>query len=140
MQFGIQQCNGVTIPGVYVQPLALNSDGTINSCTNPAVNYFDVTLFMNGLGITSPTLSTGAIATSAMPLLPAASLPPQVLSTVGGPSANPSIMATTTNPGSISGLAAVTVQFVTQLPYESFPMIVDGTLVRQQNVVVWVKR
>jgi uncharacterized protein (TIGR03437 family) len=36
-------------------PLALNPDGSLNTCLNPAPAGSIVTLFLNGLGVTSPT-------------------------------------------------------------------------------------
>jgi uncharacterized protein (TIGR03437 family) len=57
--FGELACNGIMYPGV--QALALNADGSVNSCTNPAAQGSAVSIFVNGLGVTSPSLSTGAI-------------------------------------------------------------------------------
>jgi uncharacterized protein (TIGR03437 family) len=45
-------CNGQTISGI--QPLALNSDGTLNSCANRAAAGSTITVFLNGLGVTKP--------------------------------------------------------------------------------------
>src|SRR5262249_15680717 len=56
--FGTDACRGFSH---CVQPLAINSDGTINSPTNRAPPESIVTFFANGIGITNPALVTGAI-------------------------------------------------------------------------------
>ena len=53
------ECGGATVFGVAAA--ALNADGTINDCTNPAPAGSMVTLFVNGLGPVTPALTTGAI-------------------------------------------------------------------------------
>src|SRR5208283_4971639 len=50
--FDIATCNGTSIAGV--QPLAFNADGSANSCANPAAAGSTVTIFLNGLGVTTP--------------------------------------------------------------------------------------
>ena len=57
-------------------PVALNSDGSQNSCTNPAAPGSIVRIFLDGLGITSPAPLTGSInASPGVPLnLPIAEL------------------------------------------------------------------
>jgi uncharacterized protein (TIGR03437 family) len=45
-------------------PLALNQDGSLNTCQNPAPAGTVVTLFLDGLGVTSPAQVTGAVNTS----------------------------------------------------------------------------
>jgi uncharacterized protein (TIGR03437 family) len=64
-------CNGQNIAGL--EPLALNADGTQNSCANPAVSGSTVTIFLNGLGVTSPAQASGAISSSAAAITPAVS-------------------------------------------------------------------
>jgi uncharacterized protein (TIGR03437 family) len=44
-------------------PLALNADGTINCLGNPAAVGSVVTIFLEGLGVTSPTPITGLVNT-----------------------------------------------------------------------------
>ncbi len=44
-------------------PLALNPDGSVNSCLNPASAGSPITLFLNGLGVTSPPVITATGAT-----------------------------------------------------------------------------
>jgi uncharacterized protein (TIGR03437 family) len=45
-----------------VSAVALNADGTLNDCGNPAIAGSVVTLFLDGLGPVTPALATGAIA------------------------------------------------------------------------------
>ena len=42
-------------------PVAHNADGSLNSCDNPAAGRSIVTLVVNGLGLATPGLTTGAI-------------------------------------------------------------------------------
>jgi hypothetical protein len=63
--------NGVAAPILY-SALALNQDGSANSCSNPAESGSTVTIFLNGLGVTTPSLGTGAISTSQVSLSPSA--------------------------------------------------------------------
>jgi uncharacterized protein (TIGR03437 family) len=64
------------LPGIYTSgedptfAKALNQDGTLNSISNPAAKGSIVTLYLNGLGLTSPAISSGAT-TPTSPLLPA---------------------------------------------------------------------
>jgi uncharacterized protein (TIGR03437 family) len=51
-------------------PLALNPDGSVNTCLNPAAAGSTVTLFLNGLGVTSApvvTVNGTAVSVSAAP-------------------------------------------------------------------------
>ncbi len=50
-------------------PLTLNPDGSINACLNPAPAGSIVTLFLDGLGVTSPAQVTGAISPNPSPTL-----------------------------------------------------------------------
>ena len=94
---GLSVCGGATAYGQAA--LALNSDGTANSCTNPAAVGSEVTIFLNGFGPMTPSLQTGVIAPG-----PAVSLSPSL---DPGPFTGTSVLATTTNPGSITGVAQV---------------------------------
>jgi uncharacterized protein (TIGR03437 family) len=47
-----------------VRALALNQDGTVNSCDNPARVGSAFTIFVNGMGTASPTGHTGMIVTN----------------------------------------------------------------------------
>lgn len=55
--FAAAACNGQSVSGL--RPLALNADGTLNSCANPAPSGSAVTIFMNGIGVTTPPQTTG---------------------------------------------------------------------------------
>lgn len=107
------------------QALALNSDGTVNTCSNPAVHGSVITLIINGLGVTSPAQTTGSIS------------PPQpvgLLPAVTGTG----VISTTTLPGVIDGVAGVRVQ-VQQVGPVYLGLEVNGLPVRQPDVVVWTK-
>ena len=52
-------CNGQTVSGI--QPLAFNSDGSLNRCANPAAAGSTVTVFLNAVGVTNPAQTTGAV-------------------------------------------------------------------------------
>jgi uncharacterized protein (TIGR03437 family) len=93
-------CNGQTFAGL--QPLAVNADGTINSCSNPAAPGSTVTIFLNGLGVTTPAQATGAIASSTVAVSPTALLIPS-----SGPAG---VLPTFTLAGAISSVAQVQVQ------------------------------
>jgi uncharacterized protein (TIGR03437 family) len=55
----------ITTDGLaYGDAVALNQDGTANSHTNPAAPGSILTLFMTGLGATSPLLQAGTVASS----------------------------------------------------------------------------
>lgn len=125
-------CNGQAVSGL--QPLALNSDGTLNSCTNPAASGSTVTVFLNGLGLTAPAQTTGAISTTAVDLAPAGALPL--------PSAK--VLSTTTVPGAIASLAQVRMQINSAAPYVNIPLQLlypaePPTLVRAPGILIWLK-
>jgi uncharacterized protein (TIGR03437 family) len=69
--------------------LALNSDGTVNDCTNPAVAGSMVTVFLNGFGVVTPALATGVIGGG-----PAVSLAPSL-----DPFTGTTVIATKSLPG-----------------------------------------
>jgi len=50
-------------------PLALNPDGSLNTCASPAAAGPAVTMFLNGLGVTSPAHITAEITPNPGPLL-----------------------------------------------------------------------
>jgi uncharacterized protein (TIGR03437 family) len=84
--------------------LALNADGSLNSCTNPASAGSVVTVFLNGFGVVTPSLATGAISQSpAVALTPSISIDP-------GPFTGTTVVDITTAPGSITGVARVQLQ------------------------------
>jgi uncharacterized protein (TIGR03437 family) len=84
-------------------PLVLNADGTVNSQTNPAAAGSVVTIFLDGLGITSPPPITGLVNTNPpAPLnLPLAVIP-YCNGTLCYPA--PTFVSAGSAPGSISGV------------------------------------
>ena len=125
-------CGGAAVLGTAA--LALNADGTLNDCGNPAAAGSTVILFVDGLGPVTPSLTTGAIATS-----PAVALTPAVA--VADSSVHSIPAATLTIPGSITGIA----QLQLQLPpsakpgaYQIAPTL-EGTPLRERLTLVWVK-
>jgi uncharacterized protein (TIGR03437 family) len=94
---GLSICGGTQALGQAA--LALNADGTVNDCTNPATVGSTVTIFLNGTGPVIPALKTGAIAKS-----PAVDLAPSL---APGPFTGTTVIATTSVPGSITGVAQV---------------------------------
>ena len=118
---GLTYC-GLTV-GSTPYALALNGDGTVNSCENGAPPRSTVTVFLNGMGPTEPAQPAGVIpAGSPLAIAPGAT--------------GPGVVSTANLPGSISGVAQVQIQvgddgFVDVLP------TVDGVAARQP-VAVWV--
>jgi uncharacterized protein (TIGR03437 family) len=127
------QCSGSGL-----QPLALNADGTQNSCMNPAPSGSVVTIFLNGLGVSNPALATGAISPSAIGLVPAATF-------VYGSAATTDFLSTTTLPGSIDSLAQVQIQVsstssVVNIPVEVQQPSESPFLVRGPGILIWVRQ
>jgi uncharacterized protein (TIGR03437 family) len=96
-------------------PLALNSDGTANTCLNPAAPGSAVSLFLNGLGATS-----APAVTATAPL------------TVGSVSALPGAVPSVWQVSLLipAGLGAGGVQV---------SLTAGGVPVRDSNLIVWVK-
>jgi len=113
--------------------VALNADGTLNDCSNPAMAGSVVTVFVNGLGTVTPTLATGAIAVA-----PAVALSPAVT----GVDSNGTIVSTTLSlPGAITGVAQWQLQLPPGLPagpYAVSPLL-DGMALRERLILVWTR-
>lgn len=129
--FDIATCNGQAIAGL--QPLAFNADGSVNSCANPAAAGSTVTIFLNGLGVTSPAQITGAISPSAIAISPVAA--------AGSASESTSALPTQTLPGEIASVAQVQVPVAS--PSSAMTVGVSDAsgavfLVRGPGVVIWV--
>jgi uncharacterized protein (TIGR03437 family) len=120
-------CQSQTLAGL--QPLALNADGSINSCANPAAPGSTVTVFLNGMGVTTPPQLTGAINASNVALAPSAQLVPS--------NAPSSLLPTFTLAGAISGVAQVQLQAGTA----SFvaTLKAGSASVRGPGIVIWVQ-
>jgi uncharacterized protein (TIGR03437 family) len=130
---------GYTVCGATVAigeaAVALNADGTVNDCTNPAFAGSVVTIFVDGLGPVTPALMTGSIAVA-----PPVALTPGVDVVDSNLS---SVISTTKNlPGSITGVAQV--QF--RLPRGSGSLVpvtvtptVLGNNLRERLILIWTR-
>ncbi len=103
--------------------LALNADGTLNTCSNGARPGSQVTIFLNGMGQTQPTQATGAINPA-----PPAKLTPGV--------AGSGILSTTTSPGSISGVVQVQLRATTSGFLEVAPTVAG--VPAREPIVIWI--
>jgi len=130
--FDVAACNGQYAGAL--QPLALNADGTQNSCANPAASGSVVTIFLNGLGLTIPAQTTGMVSTSATAINPVASL-------VTASASGTDFLSTATVPGSIDGVAQVQIQ-VASPSYVTLAVEVQesgiGYWVRGPGIAIWV--
>src|SRR5262249_53566932 len=89
--------------GTILQALAINEDGTLNSCANPAKAGSLISLFVNGIGTSAGTLSTGILTGLNPGYL---SAPAEV--SVGNYSAE--VDSYGSQPGAISGIAQLNVR------------------------------
>ena len=124
-------------------PLTLNADGTVNSTTNPAAAGSVVTIFLDGLGVTSPQPITGLVNSS-----PGA---PLNLPVVVTPNCNagfcypaPLFVSASSLPGSISGVTRVQLQAPANPhpggEFESiFSLTVGSAPVRDMNLSFWME-
>lgn len=133
--FDLTSCNGQNFPGL--QPLTLNADGTQNSCANPAASGSVVTIFLNGIGVSSPMQATGMTSTSAVAIEPAGG--------TFGSTTGTNFLSTTTLAGSIDSVAEVQIQVSsTSTAPLSVPLDVEqesagGYWVRGTSVLIWVR-
>jgi uncharacterized protein (TIGR03437 family) len=122
-------CGGATMFGQAA--LALNEDGTVNDCANPAAAGSQVTVFLNGAGALTPAQATGVIAPAApVPLAP--SLAP-------GPFTGTMTISTTTAPGAISGLAQVRLQDGAEGSTLLNGPSLAGTPLRERVILIWTR-
>jgi uncharacterized protein (TIGR03437 family) len=125
-------CGGVFTFGVAA--LAMNADGSLNDCANPAIAGSVVTVFVNGLGPVTPALATGEIATA--PPIP---LTPGLAAFNADDSPVPT--STLSLPGAITGVSQVQFQLPQALsagPYAFGPTL-DGAPLRERFIVVWTR-
>ena len=123
---GYTQCGGKVAIGPAA--LAINADGTVNDCTNPAVAGSTITLFANGLGQLVPALTTGTVASA-----PAVTLSPGVIFL--DPNLSPLKTTTMTLPGALNGVEQVQFQ-VTAAPVT--PTLL-GVNLRERLALIWVR-
>jgi uncharacterized protein (TIGR03437 family) len=133
-------------PSIFNQsfPLALNADGTVNSQSNPAAAGSVVTIFIDGLGLTSPPLVTGLVNTS--PSTPL-NLPLVVAPYCTGPTfcyPAPAVVSAGSTPGSISGVTqGQLLAPANPRPGSAFQSIfslsVGSAAVRDLSLSFWVK-
>jgi uncharacterized protein (TIGR03437 family) len=110
--------------------LALNADGTVNDCTNPATAGSMVTVFLNGFGVVTPALGTGVIAQG-----PAVALAPSM---DPGPFTGTTVIATKSLPGSITGVAQVQLQAGPGPGLLNGPTLA-GTPLRERVILIWTR-
>ena len=125
---GYSVCGGALKQGAAA--LALNADGSINDCTNPAIEGSTVTVLLGGFGVTTPALLTGVAAPGA----PQSVSPPLD----PGPFTGTSVLATQTLPGASTGVAQVELRSgaLSQL-------LIDpefgGVPLRERVILIWTK-
>jgi uncharacterized protein (TIGR03437 family) len=113
-------------------PLAFNSDGSRNSCSNPAAPGSVVKLFLAGLGITDPSPVTGSIN-------PSPGIPLNLPITVGNNLAA-TVVSATELPGSISGVWQVDIRTPTnQAGALAITLSVDSVPVRETKLAIWTR-
>jgi uncharacterized protein (TIGR03437 family) len=130
-----------SLPGLFTdnesgtgQGAIFNTDGTLNSASNPAAIGRTVTLLVTGEGQTSPVGADGKIATT---VLPKPTLP--VSAQIGG------INASVTYAGAAAGMVAGSIQIIVQVPFlvtpgSAVPVIVTiGAATSQPGVTMAVQ-
>jgi uncharacterized protein (TIGR03437 family) len=118
--------------GLGPVPLTFNSDGSLNTCTNPAGPGSIVTVFLDGLGVTSPAQVTGAITPN-----PCVALNLPVVASNGL-----IVVSASALPGSISGVWQVYIRIPaneTGASEISMSLSAGGVPVRDANLIVWVE-
>jgi uncharacterized protein (TIGR03437 family) len=125
-------CGGALVFGPAA--LALNADGTVNDCGNPAAAGSVVTLFVDGIGPVTPALATGAIAAA-----PPIALTPGLSAVDSNDSPIP--VSTLTVPGAITGVAQVQFRLPQSLSAGTYAFSPDlnGDPLRERLVVVWTR-
>jgi uncharacterized protein (TIGR03437 family) len=113
-------------------PLALNSDGSPDTCTNPAAAGSTVRVFIAGLGEVD-NVATGPVTAGGTPL----SLPVTA-------SGNATVVSAGTLPGSISGVWQVNLRFAEDnhgaVPVSLFVRTAQGQVpVRDADLTIWLR-
>ena len=124
-------------------PLALNADGTVNSQTHPAAAGSVVTIFLDGLGLTSPPPITGLVNTSpSISLNLSLVVTPTCSGTFCHPA--PAFVSAGSLVDAISGVAQVQL-LAPANPHPGsafqaiFSLSAGSTAVRDMNLSFWVK-
>jgi uncharacterized protein (TIGR03437 family) len=124
-------------------PLTLNADGSVNSQTNPAAAGSLVTIFLDGLGLTSPPPVTGLVNSSpSIALNLAVAVTPYCPGTYCNPA--PTFVSAGSLAGSISGVTQVQLRAPSNpnpaLALQTiFSLSVGPVTVRDLNLSFWVK-
>jgi uncharacterized protein (TIGR03437 family) len=112
-------------------PLAFNSDGSRNTCSNPASTGSVVRIFLAGLGVTVPAPVTGSINPN-----PGAALNLSITNDLLA-----TVVSAVALPGSISGVWQVDVRMpVNQGGAMPISLFVDSVPVRDTNLTIWTRR
>jgi uncharacterized protein (TIGR03437 family) len=125
---GYSTCGGAVVFGQAA--LALNADGTVNDCTNPATVGSRVTVFLNGFGVMTPALATGVIV-QGPPVVLTPSLDP-------GPFTGTTVISTASVPGSITGVAQVKLKVGGPTTLLNGPTLA-GTPSRERVILIWTR-
>jgi uncharacterized protein (TIGR03437 family) len=112
-------------------PLAFNSDGSRNTCSNPARVGSVVRLFLAGLGVTVPAPATGSIN-------PDPGTPLNLPITFGNGLAA-SVVSAVALPDSISGVWQVDVRMPGETGAIPVSLLVDSVPVRDTNLTIWMR-
>jgi uncharacterized protein (TIGR03437 family) len=125
LESGLLRCGSQTVIGQH--PAALNADGTGNSCDNPAARGSTVTVFLQGLGVTSPPQRTGAVVAQ----------PPQSLNlSLSNTDGTARLIGAASVPGAISGIWAVQLQIPNGFTTN---FAVGGLALRDTDLMIWSK-
>ena len=125
LESGTLRCGSLTVTGQH--PAALNADGTLNTCGNPAVRGSIVTIFFQGVGVTSPAQTTGALVAAPAQIL---DLP---LSNMDG---SARFVNAASVPGAISGVWALQLRIPNGFTTN---FTVGGAALRETSLMIWNK-
>ncbi|MBK9171160.1 MAG: SBBP repeat-containing protein [Bryobacterales bacterium] len=127
-------CDGVVpaMAGGVSYPLAVNEDGTINTCATPAEPGSLVAVFLNGVGVTGAALRSGAVTPFGETV--ALDLPVTLDPPVGVDSAR-------LHPGAVSSVWELRIRVPgTTAGYAAVKVSVDGVPAAGGALTVWVRR